>query len=413
MAPAAAIDMGAWMEWFRIWLDEEAEVPREEDYKNVLLRFQNENREFFNDLAFLLSLMREGRKEIEEEEQLGRYYMQFRDDYRVCNTYMVTTLEHRRRRQLVAEEEDARYHLFSDLRFMKQTLKWGARSVQVSLQHPSQKRPWNLRIQRFPVRHVHPSEDPDVTAAKKRYLSIPHQPVPTNPDDIYSYVHNGPSLPNILKGRLFPDSKTVAEVDLMTAEAIAAANEKKNAKKAIMPPLSIVDRFIAREEVIRAGIEVARKRELASFLGDYSLAFRAAIEREAFSTCLRRCGRIDRKFPGHPPLALSRFIAVEEAMARRALEEEAWAAYQEPLLAAHQQYLDGCISMQFTFGHLTMTSHANYFDRRLLKLLTERVRHVREKIDDLVELESASRTRLEYIAEITGEMRFKWKKLII
>eukprot|EP00796_Vickermania_ingenoplastis_P004611 gene4611-3324_t len=410
-APPAAIEMGDWMEWFNLWLDENGDLPREEDYQAVLLRFQKSNQEFYNDLAFLLSLLRDERAKIEEEEREARRYMSCRDAYQQCVGFQVARQEHQARRRLVAEEADAHYHLFSDVRQMRNALAWGNGALTIAVQHPSAKRPWNLHLQRAPVRHVHPDIDPAVAAAQRQYLEIPYQARPCHPEDMYSYVHNGPSLPNILAGRLFPNCAAIAAVDQLTADAIAAAKAKRTAVP--LPAMTPVDRFVAREEVVRARLEVQRKRELASFLGDYSLAFRAAVEREAFHTCLRLCGRVDTKYPTHPPVALARFIAVEEAGARKAIEREALTSMQIPMLMAHRQYLKDVVLMQFTFGHLTMASHGAYMDRRLPKLLVERVQHVEEKTLDLVRLEEAARSRLEYQAEITGLLRFQWRKLKI
>lgn len=407
-APKAAVDMGEWMEWYNLWMDENADEPREEHYPAVLQRFQSEYREFYNSMAFLLSSMRNGRERIERDEQQYRGFLRNRDCYRKCACYQVMTQEAWKRRCLEAEEEDARYHFFNDLRQMKATLQWGLKAVDIAAKRPSSRRPCHLQLQRAPVRHVRVGEDSHVTAVKRRYLNIPYQALPSAPGDIHTYVHNGPTLPHILQGKLFPNSDAVAEAD----RATAAERQEREMTAIAMPALSPVDRFIARESVLRARIEADRKRELAGLLEGYAVPFRQQIERESFTSCLAECVRVDKRFPSHSPIAAVSFILLEEASARSRLEREAWRWYQLPLLRAHQHYLNDVLMMQFTFGHLTMSSHASYFDKRLLKLLTQRLRFVEAKLDDLVELETASRSRLEYMQEVTANMRFKWKKLV-
>lgn len=394
--------VGPWI-YFRRWMVSNMESER--DWREVLARFQSQNREFYNNFAFLLSLMREGRERIEREETAVRYRLRFRQGYRDWVSHLMYMKERRERKLCVAAEEDARFHMMQDLRTLKTAVHWGREEK--PLYRRATQRPHYLAVQRALVRHVKPEESSLLVAARRAYMNIPHVQHPRHPEDILLYHHNGPTLRQILSGQLLPDGDAVrtatrALIDASTAERQPAVP---------LPRLSRVQRLMAREEVRRAAVEVQRRKELAGFfLEGFAAPFRAAIEEEEVARCRRVCIRVDSKFPSHPLVACGRLLMAEEAVARAALEKEAWEGYQLPLLASHHQYLYRWLAMNFTLGHWTMTSHAQYMDKRLMALLTQRVGHLQEKLDDLVDQEAASRTRLEYMEEVDADMRFLWKK---
>jgi len=58
-----------------------------------------------------------------------------------------------------------------------------------------------------------------------------------------------------------------------------------------------------------------------------------------------------------------------------------------------------------------MDSSVAYMDRRLTRLLVERVSHVEDKVDELMQHEAAVRQHITYMEETMRTMRFVLQKI--
>lgn len=415
---AAATGHEMWARHFQLWLEIEANSPREKEYKEVLQRFQKQNETFSDCFEMLLSIMREGRQGIEMAEYLARHRFRNHSCYRMYVSYQLSLQEQEERKGVVREEWTERYEvLLGHGRFINQLIVW-EKQVERTICTPSSnlKLPRRLFLQSRPCRHTHHSTE-------VRNRKVEHKPFDCTLyrrplhilDNIEEYVHNGPSLESILKGQLFPNTQAAVQVkDKIDAQQEELLDSNKGSKDCPFTCLTAMDRLFSREEITRCRIEVDHHREVGNlFLFTFSLTFRKAIEEEAVEA-LESCARlVDQQFPANPSVALTCVITVEEAVAREKLEEcilIEW--YQQPLLFAHRQYLEDCVWMQFMLGHTCMSSAASYMERSLSDLLIQRAHYVDEKIADLLELEHASRIRLEYINDITRMLQWRWNKLV-
>lgn len=418
LVPPAATSQKLWIRHFLYWLEISSNAPREREYKEVLRRFQNQNEIFYNSFAMLLSLMREGRQEIEIYEYNERHRFRNHLSYRICISYQLSILEQVKRRKVIDEEISQRNEqCLEDACFIHKMLHWErAAESEIRTSRSTLKLSRQLFLQSRSCRHVHSSKQ--VERGKGDHILVDCTTYRSGihlSENIERYVHNGPSLESILKGQLFPVSqkarheKCEEDGDREQLKVIT-----KGAKKCILPCLTDLDRLISREEISRRRIELTRKYDVVNlFLLPFSLPFRKKIEEETEET-LDFWGRVvDRNFPSHPPVALCSLIAGEERAERERLEKNIWIElYEQPLLFAHRQYLEDCVLMQFMLGHASMSSTVRYMEKNLSDLLIQRAHHVDSKISDLMVLEQASRTRLEYMSNITRTLQSKWKKLV-
>lgn len=415
-APMAATSVSSWAKFFHLWVEAEADRPREDNYKEVLGRFQSTYLQFYSDFSLLLYLYRETRNKIEQEEEEGRSCFPHRRSYRFCVSFQLQQGEEAAREAISTEEQKERTSLFADLHVMKRSLLWGVQAAHIALAHPSQKRPYHLNLQLHRLRYTQPKRNAPLDKEEVIDEDRPQECRRRTPAEVYdpcsSYVHNGPSLDNILKGELFVVEQVVESPEVTRDQLVEGAKESESVTGDLAPSrLTALERLIAREEVTRTAVDVKRRKELASFLLDFVVPLKEQLLRDCFAACVRRCSRLDRDYPDHRPLACYGLLASEEASDRAVIEQECREAFPDVLVAAHSQFLNECLMKQFTFGHFTMISHARYLDLRLKKLLTQRLRYIDRKISDLIEMEEAARRRMEYTYEITTNVRLRWGKV--
>lgn len=419
LPPASSNQEQLSVQQFRLWLEAAANIPREKQYKAVLHRFHHQNKEFYHVFSIFLALMRKGREDIEEEERLEYYRFRNHLCYRKYISLQISCEEQKQRKLLMDDESVTKKEgIEGEFCFMEAMLLWRRKLKKLmETTVPPLKSSQQLVLQKSACCYRCRSKASNNSNAfhqfdesESHYAPFPHL------GNILHCHHNGPSLESILKGQLFPDlTPKFSDPDTIEENKDSKLEMNSNrSHKQCLPSLTDFDRLFSREEVTRIRIEVERRQEFTkSFLFSFSLPFRTAIEEEAKQTLESRCKSLDKKFSPDPPIALSAFIIGEEAMARKQLEKGVpLKYYQKTLLFAHRQYLEDCVLMQFTLGHASMSSAATHMEKSLSDLLVQRAHHTEQKIADLVELEKASRTRVEYMNDITRQLRWRWNKLL-
>lgn len=404
---------------FRLWLEIAANIPREKQYKAVLNRFHHQNKDFYHVFSILLSLMRKGREDIEEKERSECYRFRNHLCYRKFMSLQISCEEQKQRKLLADEESVTKKEIIEENFYFTDTvLLWRQKMENLIDTTASPLRlSWQLMLEKRGRWHRCRSNAPSTSNVFHHFDESRSQCAPfPHSENILHYVHNGPSLESILKGQLFSDSPRTLSKQGRIRENKGKENEVhiNHVDTQRLPSLSDFDRVLSREEVTRIRIETERNRELTkSLLFSFSFPFRTAIEVEAKQTLESCCRSLDKKFPADPPIALSSFIIGEEAIARNQLEKDVpLKYYEESLLFAHRQYLEDCVLMQFTLGHASLSSAATHMEKSLSDLLVQRAHHIDRKKNDLVELEQASRSRVEYMNDITRQLRWRWNKLL-
>ncbi|RNF12966.1 uncharacterized protein Tco025E_06382 [Trypanosoma conorhini] len=286
---------------FRDWFDERAQEPMEPQYKAIVARFLQANREICGRMRTLFAVTRNGRQRIEEEEALA----------------------------------------------------WNA------LHHTSAFAP--IAIDALERREAAQRERLEGDAAEAR-----------------SHWH----------GR----AEFLAALATCTATAAATGKHKK---APLRPPcMSLLERLVSREDVLRMRLAVEERRDR----GDALLSLHATLcintLREEQQERWALYKRIDKSWSDHAPLGL---LEQAEAVARRSLEATAHTDYG--VLLAHEcgLYAQQVLYRQFLRGCLAFESEARYFDRRLTELLFRRVGHLGQKLDELVAAETCARARVEQL----------------
>ncbi|KAH9600446.1 hypothetical protein LSM04_002595 [Trypanosoma melophagium] len=93
------------VELFSAWFDEKTEEPMETEYKAIVSRFLQSNRELYQKMHFLFSVVRNGRERIERQEEHERNALRHTKTFVTITLYHLSLQEASERKSIITEFE--------------------------------------------------------------------------------------------------------------------------------------------------------------------------------------------------------------------------------------------------------------------------------------------------------------------